>query len=223
MVVEKGDNPPHEGDGRSHHSYTNLVRFSSTNLPLTTFDPFLNSAVCEYSILTCIEIDEASIDDIKYMNSLLDIADQIVPNRHFIGSWPGERIAIRGDLGESHFLLASTNNSHVAPIQRRTQVRWTTLRKLLKTFANQELPRKVRVDYHSMKTKEPFACAEVIEVTSDQGPIECVELRLAPVSGVSKLLEEFTGAYEPEHWSNIGESIVSKFGWRARIRLEEIA
>lgn len=222
MVVEKGDNPPHEGDGRSHHSYTNLVRFSSTNLPLTTFDPFLNSAVCEHTVLTCVEIDERPID-IETMNSLLDNGCSAVPNRHFIGSWPGERISIKSEIGEAHFLLASTSNSHVAPIQRRTQVRWTTLRKLLKNFDKQELPRKVRVDYFSRKTNEPFACGEVIEVTSDRGRIERFELRLAPVSGTSKLLENFIRDHEPEDWSNTAESIVSKFGWRARTRLEEIA
>jgi hypothetical protein len=63
MVVEKGDNPPHEGDGRSHHSYTNLVRFSSTNLPLTTFDPFLNSAVCDQTVVMVCDIEEETAID----------------------------------------------------------------------------------------------------------------------------------------------------------------
>jgi len=97
------------------------------------------------------------------------------------------------------------------------------LQTLLKNFDNQELPRKVRVDYFSRKTKEPFACGEVIEVASDQGCIECFELRVAPVSGRSKLLKEFIEEYEPLDPSNIAESIVGRFGWRARVRLEEIA
>jgi len=79
------------------------------------------------------------------------------------------------------------------------------------------------VDYFSRKTKEPFACGEVIEVASDQGCIECFELRVAPVSGRSKLLKEFIEEYEPLDPSKIAESIVGRFGWRARVRLEEIA